>query len=265
MFKIDNIILMDLDGVVYFGSKVAAGACEAMAYLRNRKLECYFVTNNSTQTRRQYVSKLKKMGIAADAGHIITSAYATAGYIAKNFPDAKVYVVGEHGLKYELKRAGIALTSPENADTVVAGLDRKLDYGKISDAATVARRGRFIATNTDATFPVENGLLPGSGAGISAIACASRNPDVVIGKPNRHIFEPIETIHGHKNARYIVVGDRYETDIAFAMEIRAISVFVEDSPINKLAVEPAKFKHLYPPDYTIRTIAGLPRLLEKIV
>lgn len=54
------------------------GAVEVLAMLRRLGKGVFFVTNNSSKTRADYVRKLEKMGIQASLDEILCSAYATA-------------------------------------------------------------------------------------------------------------------------------------------------------------------------------------------
>ena len=63
--------------------------------------------------------------------------------------------------------------SGEAVDAVMVGLHRQFDYERLRIAATAVRRGaRFIATNSDVTFPTPDGLIPGAGAIVAAVAAA---------------------------------------------------------------------------------------------
>ena len=57
--SIDNIsaVLFDLDGTVYYGSKIIPGANAAISYFRNSGKSIFFTTNNSTRTREQILLK----------------------------------------------------------------------------------------------------------------------------------------------------------------------------------------------------------------
>ena len=60
-------------------------------------------------------------------------------------------------------------TGETNVDCVIAGIDREFNYEKLSTAQRLIRRGAlFVATNRDATYPMENGVIPGSGAIVAA-------------------------------------------------------------------------------------------------
>lgn len=109
----------------------------------------------------------------------------------------------------------------EQVRTVVVGLDRSINYVKLSRAASYIRDYgcQFIATNTDGSFPNAGGILTGgSGCMVSAIATASgKQPDCVIGKPNRFFIDLVlDQQRDVKRSEIMMVGDRLDTDIAFA-------------------------------------------------
>jgi 4-nitrophenyl phosphatase len=84
----------------------------------------------------------------------------------------------------------------------------------LTRAADAVRFGaRFIATNTDPTFPVADGLLPGGGAIVAAVRATTGVEPEVAGKPNA----PMRALLRAKGIRDAwVIGDRVDTDIALA-------------------------------------------------
>ena len=73
----------------------------------------------------------------------------------------------------------------------------------------------FVATNRDATFPMEGGLFaPGAGTMVAAVATAvGREPDLVIGKPEPTLIAAAMNRFGALPSETLVVGDRRDTDI----------------------------------------------------
>lgn len=105
--------------------------------------------------------------------------------------------------------------------TVVVGLDRSINYVKLCRAASYIRDFgcRFVATNTDVSFPNEGGIISGgSGCMVAAIAAASgKQPDCVIGKPSHFFIDLVREQRSDVGLDEIMmVGDRLDTDIAFA-------------------------------------------------
>lgn len=213
MEKRTKAFILDLDGVVYRGSEAVPNASKRIAALRE-KGRVLFLTNNSTRTRAEYVEKLLGFGIPAQVEDVVTSAYIAATYIREKSPEAKVYVIGEEGLKRELEALGVK-TGEEGCTVVLVGLDREFDYRKLTLAAELIRRGaEFVATNTDATLITEKGLLPGAGAMVAAVRAATGKEPVVVGKPSDIAADAVLKILGVEPREVLLIGDRLETDIA---------------------------------------------------
>lgn len=222
-----GLVFLDMDGVIYRGGSPIRGAAEAVAKLK-KNVRILFTTNNSTLSRRDYAKKLREMGIECDESEILTSAYATTVYLQR-LRKVRVLPIGENGLVEELHLGGVStvdMKNPERATHVVAGLDRKLNYGKIAAAARAIFSGaKFIATNADATYPTERGVMPGAGATIGAISgCTGKKPDEVIGKPSTRMLELGMSLSGVRRHNVAIIGDRLDTDILAAkkLEIRSI-------------------------------------------
>jgi len=187
-------LIIDLDGVLYRGDEAIVGAREFIALLQREGIPFLLLTNNSTRTPGQYVTKLGKMGIAIEESDVLTSAQATALYLERIArPEARVYAIGEEGLRAALgERYTIA---EEGADFVVVGMDTGLTYEKLRVATLLIRGGaRFIATNPDKTLPTEEGLVPGNGAVLAALEAATGVSPFVVGKPEPAIFDLREAI-----------------------------------------------------------------------
>jgi len=103
-------------------------------------------------------------------------------------------------------------------DTVMVGLHRGFDYGMLSRASTAVRKGaRLIGANSDATYPTPVGEVPGGGAILAAVERASGVTAVVAGKPHPPMAALVrEMLPGVDLTRAVMVGDRVDTDGAFA-------------------------------------------------
>ncbi len=127
----------------------------------------------------------------------------------------RAYVIGSAGLRAELALRDVELVGGDApADVVVIGISANFDYQAMADAMRALRAGaRFIATNDDSTFPDSDGLLPGNGAIVAAVATASGVQPEIAGKPHQPMAELVRAKLGSSG---IVVGDRPETDGMFA-------------------------------------------------
>ena len=256
-----STFFLDMDGVLYLGDTPIDGAVKAVAYLRKKGKKIVFMTNNSAYTRGMYVRKLARMGIPARESEIITSAYATVLYLRKHSPRARLYVVGEPGLKKELKRGGFEVLSDgraERADFVVAGLDRTMSYKRLTAGVRALLAGvELIATNTDATYPTESGLCPGAGAVVGALSSSSgKPPKVVIGKPSPNMIKLALAVAGSKPRETAILGDRLTTDIRAGKQAGLTTILVLTGVASRQDVKKVK-RTRWAPDVVIPSIKSL--------
>ena len=156
-------VLLDMDGVVYIGEQPLPGVQELLDYLEATQRDWLFVTNNSSRTPAQFVEKIARMGIRADEAHILSSALATASWLSGEYPDgARVFMIGQDGLRWALEREGVTLVEDAlRADVVVSGIDFSVRYERLADATLAVRAGaRLVGTNSDTSFPSERGQIP---------------------------------------------------------------------------------------------------------
>jgi len=103
-----DAFLFDCDGVLWQGDTPLPGAAAAVMHLRAQGKRVFFVTNNSTQSRAALLSKFRRIGIAAQAEEVLSSAYAAALLLQRCLPPGRqAYVVGEQGICDELRLAGV--------------------------------------------------------------------------------------------------------------------------------------------------------------
>jgi HAD superfamily hydrolase (TIGR01450 family) len=208
---------LDLDGVVWLAGQAVPGSAEAVSDLRAAGERVVFLTNNSGPLLSGHVAALAKVGIECAPADVTTSAQAAASLLE---PGARAAVVGDEGILEALGERGVKVVEvDEGPEAVIVGRCLKLDYWALSAAAGALRRGaRFIATNTDATFPTADGLVPGAGALVSFIATAAGRQPEVAGKPHEAMVGLVQSRYGDIG---VVVGDRPDTDGLFAKRVGA--------------------------------------------
>lgn len=205
--------LIDLDGTIYRGTEKIEEAGAFIEGLIKRNIPYLFVTNNSSRTPAQVAEKLRAFGIEAKDEQVFTTSMATANFIAERKSDSTAYVIGEEGIIAALQAKGIHLTD-EKPDFVVMGIDRGINYEKLTKACLAVRSGAFfISTNADIALPTERGFLPGNGSITSVVTVSTGVQPVFIGKPESIIVEQALKVLGISKDETIMVGDNYDTDI----------------------------------------------------
>lgn len=227
-----------------------------LAELERRGKPYLFFTNNSLRARSDYAAKFARLGLSGiTADRIFSSSYAAAAYLARRHggssqPAAKrqrAYVVGGQGIVDELALAGFEafggpadrdktvdfsqgdaaceVSVPEDVGAVVVGVDPSLNYWKIHYAAQCLLQNPdclFVACNEDSRGHfTRNQEWPGAGASVAAVAAVVGRPaDVVVGKPStflaREVLARLRTGAGGRAPRVLMVGDRLDTDVAWA-------------------------------------------------
>ncbi len=220
--------VFDMDGVLYRGNEAIPGAADFLRDLNEAGLPFRLLTNNSSATQAQYVAKLAGMGITVTAQDIMTSAVATAEYLARVAPQGgRVYVIGGDGVRDALQQHGFSLVAEPPADFVVVGIDWNVTYAQLKRAAMAVRGGaKFVGTNGDKTFPTPEGIVPGNGALLAFIQTATDVKPITIGKPEIGIFTETVRTMGTPVDQTVMVGDRLDTDIEGAARAGLRSVFL---------------------------------------
>jgi NagD protein len=232
--------------------------------LREWDIPFLFLTNNSQRTRRDVATKLQRMGMPVEEGHIFTCAMATARFLASQKPRGTAYVIGEGGLLNALHLNGYAVVD-KSPDYVVVGEGRTLSFEMLEHAVQMVLGGaKLIATNLDPNCPTQSGTRPGCGAIVSLIEVATGIKAFSVGKPSPVMMRTARKEIGMATSETIMIGDTMETDILGGVQMgyRTILVLTGTTKREDLA------KYAYQPDMIVESVAELcdpDRLLHQVL
>jgi len=223
-----DVLLADLDGVVYEGTQAISGAVSSINDLQSQGVRVGYVTNNSSRKPETITQQLQGFGISAKPEDIISSGQTAVELLATKIPaGSKVLVVGGDGLKARVTAGGfeIVSSSDENPAAVIQGFAPDVSWRDLSEASYAIQKGAlWVATNNDWTLPQEKGVAPGNGTLVSAVHTAVGQLPLFAGKPEPSIFETAIKVFASQKALF--VGDRLETDILGANRAGIPSVLV---------------------------------------
>ncbi len=216
LLEAHDVLLFDLDGVVYVGPHAVPGAVDAIVSAISRGIECCFVTNNASRTAAEVAEHLIALGIPVEAKDVVTSSQAGAALMVELVGSGSVLAVGGPGVTLALQERGFQTSSVYGPDTVAVmqGYGADVGWRDLAEATFAVRAGLpWIATNLDMTFPTQRGQAPGNGSLVEVVAVtAGRRPDAVAGKPEPALLQ--EAIRRTGALRPLMIGDRLDTDIA---------------------------------------------------
>ena len=81
-----DLVVFDLDGVVYVGAQAVPGAPEAIRALVAAGTPVAYATNNASRRATEVARLLTSLGVPARPEEVVTSARATAELLATELP-----------------------------------------------------------------------------------------------------------------------------------------------------------------------------------
>jgi 4-nitrophenyl phosphatase len=258
-------LVIDMDGVLWRGETPLPGLVEFFDFMHSQPLPFVLATNNARKTPAQYLSRFAGYGVTITPENVMTSSLATAAYLRNELePGSAVYVVGEDGVREAMRGVGFTVLEDagQPAAAVVAGIDFTLSYDKLKYATLHIQRGaRFVGTNSDLTFPAEDGLYPGAGSILAAIQAATGVEPVTVGKPGRQMFDVAVQRMGSDPARTAMIGDRLETDILGGQRAGLKTILVTTGVDNEDSIETLGIR----PDLIVSGIAELTQRWQELL
>jgi len=209
-------VFLDLDGTIYLGNSLIDGASDFLTRLEDRGVRRYFLSNNSSRSVAQYLSKLRSMGIIASEEEVLLSTHDLLRWLESQ-SISETYLVGTRGMMEMLTSAGVCCESGA-PQAVVLGYDTEISYEKLSVASEHLHNGvPLIASHPDIVCPSPVGGLPDVGAYLALFeATTGVKPSMICGKPNASMITGVLDEIGLDPGRCAMIGDRIYTDMAMA-------------------------------------------------
>jgi HAD superfamily hydrolase (TIGR01450 family) len=233
LFQNKKVVFLDLDGTIYMGDALIPGAKEFLDYLSDKGILFYFLSNNSSRSKADYVKKLSSLGIYTDEEGIILS---TDGVIAflfeRNIRD--IYVVGTKSMREMFIEAGFN-TESHSPSYIILGFDTELTYEKLKAAALFIQDGvELIATHPDLVCPTPEGFIPDTGSMLALFEKATnKKPSKIFGKPNPEMIAHILKKQNASPQHVVMIGDRIYTDMELARRVPCDFILVLSGETKK--------------------------------
>jgi NagD protein len=218
--------LVDMDGTIFVDDVLVPGAQALLATLARRRSTWLFLTNNSSNGAEDYRARLARLGIASEAGQVLTSGDATISFLLEETPHRSACLLGTPALEADFRAAGIDLDAAD-PDCVVVGFDKTVTYAKLERACHLLFRGKpYYATHPDRTCITRDGLVPDIAAIIAACEAVTRRTPKIIGKPQPEIVRAALRRLGAEAETTAMIGDQLDTDMTMARKSGLVGVLV---------------------------------------
>ncbi len=256
-------VALDMDGTIYKGKTLFDFTPGFLARLRGLGIGYTFLTNNSSKSRKDYLSHLAHMGVEAQEHEVYTSALSTVDYLRDTWPQARrLYVLGTPSLQEEFRTFGFDVVQDDAPEVVVVGFDADLTYFGLCRSAWWIQQGKpFVATHPDRVCPTDlPTVLVDCGAVCACLQSATgRAPDAVLGKPDPRMLTGILHRHGLRADELAMCGDRIYTDVAMAHRAGALGVLVLTGEATLEDVT----RCTEPPDVVAKSLAEFGQMLAE--
>jgi HAD superfamily hydrolase (TIGR01458 family) len=253
-------ILLDVDGVLHVSGEAIKGAPAAVRRLRDDGHRLRFVTNNTTQSRRELVEDLRAMGFELEDEELQTTAIAAARALAGK----RVLALTMPAVLDDL--GDVELVGEDAEAVLLGGADETEETNRVFSYMNLARAfaeleagAELYSLHKNRWWQTSRGPLLDSGCFVAGLEYAADVDATVLGKPSTPYFAAaLEALDADAEMTWMV-GDDIEVDVAGAQKHGLKTALVRTGKFRPDAVERGTVR----PDVILSSVADFPRWLEE--
>jgi phospholysine phosphohistidine inorganic pyrophosphate phosphatase len=254
-------ILFDLDGVLYVGDDMVAGAADTLEWVRSRGIPHLFVTNTTSRPRDALCAKLSAMGIGVDAAQILTPPVAAAHWLKSHVDGAvALFVPDATRVEFEDLPLWEGDTQQPVAAVVLGDLGKNWDFERLNSAFLLLMQQPtpvLAALGMTRYWKAPEGLRLDAGPFVAALEYAAGVTAVVLGKPAPAFFHSGAEALGLRPDELLMIGDDIRSDVDAARDAGLQGMLVKTGKYR-----PQDLEGSVVPDAVLASVAELPRWWE---
>ncbi len=216
-------VLIDFDGVIKLGNKIADDAEEFFSFLTENKFPFFLISNSTLRTSEEMLRFVRDNGIKTDIPSM-TAVDATLSYVRENYKRVSVY--GRDHIKPLFTEFDV----DEDPEAVVLGdIADRWTYETMNEIFRKVWNGADIIAMHKNRYWEPDGktLTMDAGSFITAIEYAASKEAVVIGKPSPIYFQTaLKQLGYNPDSRFIMIGDDVESDIEAVQKIGGTGILI---------------------------------------
>ncbi len=208
-----QLFLFDMDGTIYRENALFDGVIELLDKIESGGGRYVFITNNPSKSVKDYVAKLRRMGIQrVGQENFFTSTQASIAVMREKFSNQLIYAQGTKSFIKELKANGLQITQKFNPNVraILVAFDPEITGKKLRTTCEILTKtnAEYYATNPDWVCPVSFGAIPDCGSMCEGIWRATGKRPIYIGKPQATMVDTVREKFGYTQEQTLVIGDR---------------------------------------------------------
>ncbi len=250
-----SAVLFDLDGVLYEGDSPIEGAAETVSWFSQNNIPHLFLTNTTSRSRLQLVTKLADFGIETKPEDFLTPPVAARQWLQTNNLNNIALFVPET-TKEDF--SGFKLITDENSDidaVVIGDLGEKWTFEIMNQIFRILienPKAKLIALGMTRYWKTASGLQLDVGPMIKAFEYATGINAIVTGKPAAEFFQAALSLLGETD-NIIMIGDDICGDIEAAQKAGLKAILVRTGKFSDADLESG-----IEPDGILDSVAQLP-------
>lgn len=251
-------ILFDLDGVLVTGGSPLPGAVETLQTLLAAGVPFLILSNMTLWSRGMMLDRFRRYGLDLAIDRMLTPPSAAARWLERQGNPPVIAFVAE---PTRIELSGLRLLPDESergaAFILVGDLGDRWTPQILNRAFRLLLNGaRLIALGMGRYWMAPDGVRLDVGAFASALAYASGQTPIVIGKPSADYFHMALEALGMPADRVVMVGDDILNDIEAAQRIGLKGALVQTGKFR-----PEDLQRGVTPEWTIPNVTHLLSLL----
>jgi len=250
-----SAILFDLDGVLYEGDRPIDGAVETISWFNKNRIPHLFLTNTTSKSRAELVSKLAAFGIETDIENFLTPPVAAKQWLQANTLNRIALFVPE-STGEEFSAFDLVANENNDVDAVVVGdLGTQWTFDRMNQVFRTLinnPEAKLVALGMTRYWRAEAGLQLDVGPMIKAFEYATGTQAVITGKPAQAFFQAAVNLLG-KSGIIFMIGDDIRGDIEASQQAGLKAIQVRTGKFSESDLELG-----ITPDAILDSVADLP-------
>ncbi|XP_044255670.1 4-nitrophenylphosphatase-like isoform X2 [Tribolium madens] len=232
-FNSFDIVLSDINGVLWNILEGIPGASDAIKSLKKIGKKVIVVSNNTTESLDSCHQQLNASGFDLEKDEIILPTQAMISYLKSQNFTKSVFILGMPAMKQAFKQAGFKVANNENNTKVnslqefglvtntdeseigalIVDIDLNIDFVNLQKSVNLLKQPQsiFLVGATNMATPLGlNRVMLGPGCYLRILEEVSGRKGVQMGKPSPNLNTYIVQKYGIKDAsKVLFIGDSY--------------------------------------------------------